>query len=196
MSRFFDNRGVGAALTEHMKSLLVTIVICGCQPVSQVGNQLDATTDTPIAHTCDGTSDAFVFSGASDFVAYDFGFTTVGGKVVGIAGSGLNADLLSLNLTNFTFDLEALGEHDVATQNLTSLRIPYNPASNGHTCDPGNTVCHGFFAQSGTYTINAVHPRYQATFTLSDLKDRTDNTSPPGGAIAGTITGCVDKANP
>ncbi|MEP6860274.1 MAG: hypothetical protein ABJE66_06630 [Deltaproteobacteria bacterium] len=180
-----------------MKRLLLTIAICGCQPVSQVGSQRDATTtDTPIAHACDGTHDDFVFSGASDFVAYDFGFTTLGGKIVGIAGSGLNADILSFNLTKFTFDLEALGDHDVATQNLTSLHMPYDPASNGHTCDPGNTVCHGFYAQSGTYTVNAVHPRYQATFTLSNLKDRTDNTSPPGAAIAGTLTGCVDKANP
>ncbi len=196
MKRFFDNRGVGAPLTGHMKSLFV-MIICGCQAVSQVGSQVDSNTDTPIAHTCDGTSDGFVFSGANyDFVAYDFNFVTSGGKVVGIAGSGLNADLLSFNLTKFTFDLEALGDHDVATQNLTSLHMPYDPASTGHTCDPGNTVCHGFYAQGGTYTANAVHPRYQATFTLSNLHDRTDNTSPPGAAIAGTITGCIDKANP
>lgn len=176
-----------------MKRFLLAFVVCGCQPTSSVGTE---GSDAPIAHTCDGASDAFVFSGTAEFVAYDFGLVTSGGKVVGMAGSATNADLLSFNLTNFTLELETLGDHDVAAEHLTSLRMPYDPASNGHTCDPGNSVCHGFYAEAGTYTVLAVHPRYQATFTLSNLLDRTDNSSPPGAPLTGTITGCVDKANP
>ena len=191
----FHNRDVVSPLTRHMKRFLISIALCGCEPVSQVGNQLTST-DAAIANTCNGTDDAFVFSGAAEFVAYDFGLVRSAGRVVGMTGSALNADLLSFNLTKLTFELEAVGDHDVATQNITSLRMPFDAASTGHTCDAGNIVCHGFFAQSGTYTVTSVHPRYQATFTLSDLHDRTDNFSPPGAAFAGTITGCVDKANP
>jgi hypothetical protein len=177
-----------------MKSLFVTIVITGCQPVSQVGAQTDAvpvTADAPIDNTCNGTGDSFVYAGAvTAFQAYDFGLVTSNGHVVGFAGSALNADVLAFN-TRGLAELETIGDHDVAAENITALRAPFNVS-----CDTGNLVCHGFYAQAGTYTVHAAHPRYQATFTLSDLFERTDNSSPPGAQIAGTITGCVDKANP
>ena len=191
----FDNRSVGAPLTRHMKSLFVPLVLYGCQPVSQVGAQSDATiTTNPDApstpNTCNGTGDSWVYSGAIAFEAYDFGMVTFGGKVVGFAGSALNSDVLSFDTRPLT-ELETLADHDIAVQNITALRAPFDVS-----CDTGNTLCHGFFAQAGTYTVHAVHPRYQATFTLTNLFERTDNSGPPGAAIAGTITGCVDKANP
>ena len=176
-----------------MKSLVISLVLCGCQPVSQVGERSDATLgsdDAPIANTCSGTGDSFVYSGAFAFEAYDFGMVTSGGKVVGLAGSALNTDLLAFNTRPIT-ELETLGDHDIAVQNITALRAPFD-----QSCDTGNSVCHGFYAQAGTYTVHAVHPRYQATFTLSNLFERSDNSGPPGASIAGTITGCVDKANP
>lgn len=170
-----------------MKRILL-LALLGCQPASHVGMQ--GGPDASSA-TCDGTSDAFAFSGAvTTFDAFDFGLVTLGGKVVGMAGSATNTDVLSFNSLPLT-ELETLGDHDVATQNITSLRAPFN-----HSCDTGNTVCHGFFAHAGTYKVTAVHPRYQATFTLTDLFERTDNSDQPGAAIAGSITGCVDKANP
>jgi hypothetical protein len=139
-----------------------------------------------------------LFSGAvPDLVSHDFGFFTTGpgNQINGIGGRATNTDVISFGTNVFGAELETLGDHDVTVQNIDSIRSPYAP-SNLHTCDPGNTVCHGFFAHAGTYTVHAVHPRYQATFTLSDLYDRSDNTSPPGAPLAGTITGCVDKANP
>ena len=177
-----------------MKSLFLTLVIAGCQPVSHVGDQVDAmpgTADAPIANTCNGTGDSFVYTGAiTAFQAYDFGMVTSNGQVIGLAGSALNTDVLAFNTRPFA-EIETIGDHDVAAENITALRAPFN-----QSCDTGNTVCHGFYAQGGTYTVHALHPRYQVTFTLSNLFERTDNSSPPGAAIAGSITGCVDKANP
>jgi hypothetical protein len=176
-----------------MKSLLL-IVICGCEPLSQVGAQNDAQPAgdaAAIANTCGGTGDSFVYSGAVEaFQAYDFGMVTSNGLVVGFAGSALDADVLAFN-TRQLAEIDSVGDHDVATENITGLRAPFNVS-----CDVGNTVCHGFYAQAGTFTVHATHPRYQATFALSNLFERTDNSSPPGTAIAGSITGCVDKVNP
>jgi hypothetical protein len=169
------------------------VALAGCEPISQVGAQSDAGAsdhDAEIANTCDGTGDAFVFSGAVAFQAYDFGMITSNGQIVGLAGSALNTDVMTFNSHALT-ELETAGPHDVAVQNITSLRAPFD-----QSCDTGNTVCHGFFAHAGTYTVHAVHPRYQVTFTLSDLYERSDNASPPGAAIAGSISGCIDKANP
>jgi len=166
---------------------IVLLALMGCEPTSHVGSQGP---DGPLAD-CTGPNDAFAFSGAiPTFQAYDFGLVTSGGNVVGMAGSALNTDVLAFNTLPLT-ELSTLGDHDIATQNITSLRAPFN-----HSCDTGNTVCHGFFAHGGTYSVTAVHPRYQATFTLTDLFERTDNTANLGAPIAGTITGCVDKANP
>jgi hypothetical protein len=174
-----------------MNRFLVCLALAGCEPVSQVGAQSDAGShDATSANTCDGTGDAFTFSGPLAFDAYDFGMITSGGQVVGLAGSAFNADVMSF-ATRPLSELETAGAHDIAVQNLTALRAPFD-----QSCDTGNTVCHGFFAHAGTYTVHAVHPRYQATFTLSDLYERSDNFGPAGAAIAGTITGCIDKANP
>lgn len=177
-----------------MKSLLVTLAIVGCQPISQVGVQTDAmpgSADAAIANTCNGSGDSFVYTGAiTAFQAYDFGLVTSSQQIVGLAGSALNTDVLAFNTNPFA-ELETLGDHDIATENIQALRAPFN-----QSCDTGNTVCHGFFAHAGTYTVHALHPRYQVTFTLSSLFERTDNFGPPGAAIVGTITGCIDKANP
>ena len=178
-----------------MKRLVIWITLGGCSPMSQVGTQADASVDhgadAAPADICNGTEDAFVFSGAiPTFEAYDFGLVTSGGHVVGMGGSAPNTDVLSFN-TLLLEELDTLGDHDIAVENLQALRAPFN-----QSCDTGNTVCHGFFADAGTYTVHALHPRYQATFTLSDLYERSDNTGPRGAAIAGTIAGCVDKANP
>ena len=179
-----------------MKRFLVLITIAGCSPTSQVGAETDAAVDpgadaATVHNTCNGTADTFMFSGPiTPFEAYDFGLVTSAGKVIGMAGSAFNTDVLSFNTKVFK-ELDTVGDHDVATENIMALRAPFN-----YSCETGNTMCHGFFANAGTYTVHALHPRYQATFTLSDLYERSDNSGPPGPAIAGTITGCVDKANP
>ena len=170
------------------------MIVAGCSPVSQVGAQVDgsatAGSDAAIANTCTGTGDSFSYAGAFAFEAFDFGMITSGGKDVGIAGSATNTDLLSFNTTPLA-ELDALGDHDVAVTHITALRAPFMAS-----CDTGNTVCHGFFAHAGTFTVQAVHPRYQARFTLTNLFARVDNSGPEGAAIAGDITGCIDKANP
>ncbi len=170
-----------------MKRLLVSILIGGCSPVSQIGAQVDGSLAT---NTCNGTGDAFTYAGAFTFDAYDFGMVTSAGKIVGLAGSATNADLLAFNTTPLG-EIETLGDHDVAARHLTALRGPAMAQ-----CDTGNTVCHGYFAHAGTLTVHALHPRYQVTFTLSELFERVDNSGPEGSAIAGSITGCIDKANP
>jgi hypothetical protein len=178
-----------------MKSLWIPIFLAGCSPESEVGAQLDAATQQPAdapgaVNSCGGTGNTLTYSGAVSFDAYDFGMVTSNSIIVGFAASSLNADVLTFNSRTLT-DLQALGDHDIATNNLTAMRGPFNTE-----CSTGNTVCHGFYADAGTYTVHAVHPRYQVTFTISNLFDRTDNESGPGAAIAGSITGCVDKDNP
>ena len=61
---------------------------------------------------------------------------------------------------------------------------------------PLKKICSGFYAQSGTFTVIQIHPRYQATFALGDLYERRDNSGANGAAMTGTITGCIDKENP
>ena len=171
-----------------MKPILASILLAAC------GNSAadDTATDAPAAATCNGTGDHFVLTGPIAVESTSFGLVTVNAKVTGIAGAMPNTDLVAFSVRSaLAADLDALGDHDVATQNIMELRAPFNTS-----CDAGNTVCHGFFATAGTITVAQVHPRYQATVTLTNLFERSDNSGPPGAAIAGTITGCVDKANP
>jgi hypothetical protein len=169
-----------------MKPILVTLLLAACS------NSADDTATDAAVSTCTGGGDHFVMTGAIAADSVSFGLVTVNSKVTGIAGAAANTDLIAFSVRSaLSADLDALGDHDIATQNIMELRAPFNTS-----CDTGNTVCHGFFAQAGTLTVAAVHPRYQATFTLSNLFERSDNSGPPGAAIAGAIAGCVDKANP
>jgi hypothetical protein len=148
--------------------------------------------DAPVDTSCGGGADHFAFTGAMSVDSPSFGFVTVNSKVAGVAGAASSGEIVSFGPRHILdVDLEALGDHDVAVANFMELRGPYNMS-----CDTGNTVCNGFYAQAGTYTVLSVHPRYHATFTLSALQERHDNSGTPGPAMAGSITGCVDKANP
>jgi hypothetical protein len=55
-----------------------------------------------------------------------------------------------------------------------------------------DTPCPGWYAFAGAYHVISVHPRYRATFTLTDLRARQYASDPPGDPIDGTIVGCVD----
>ncbi len=177
----------GAMKHAHLFLMSIGLALPACS-----GESTDAVgPDAAAASDCDGTSDQFAFTGAISAEHVSFGFTKSNGKIVGTGGAAHNSDLIAFNLRDLQFELETLGDHDVAVENLTALRGPL-----GASCEAGNTVCHGFFALAGTFTVEQVIPRYRARFTLSDLRERNDNFSPPGAAIAGTIAGCIDKSNP
>jgi hypothetical protein len=177
-----------------MRNINASWLLTACFALTAcAGDSDDASgADDEVPDVCDGTADRFVYVGAVEADHVDFGFTTVNGKIVGTGGAAQNRDLIAFTLRDpATYDLESLGDHDVALQNITALRAPL-----GATCETGNTQCRGFFALAGTYTVLEVHPRYRATFEISDLYERTDNFGPPGAAIEGTIRGCIDKTNP
>lgn len=146
--------------------------------------------DAPASAECGsgGTYGHVVLHGAFELVAFDAGPVTVSDKIVGVAGSTDGPDLFGLNLVDVIHgDLAALGDHDISARNLKYLKWPYGQAS---TCAPG--PCTGFFASSGTLTVTAIAPRYQATFTLGDLHAHDDETNTMGAPLAGTVTGCID----
>jgi hypothetical protein len=136
---------------------------------------------------CAGDADRILIDGAYSFVHGSPGLVTIDGKVIGVSGAipGQPPKTYSFVIRDIAAgDLDTVGAHDVAAQNLKFLEQP----SGG--CDTGG--CTGFFAKAGTYTVTESAPRYRATFTLSDLAARTDATDTEGPALAGTITGCIN----
>lgn len=168
------------------------LVACGSNQPGSNSPDAAGSPDGAVDPTCGSGGDRFVFGGAMSVDSPSFGFVTVNSKVAGVAGAASPGELVSFGPRHIIgVDLEVLGDHDVAIENFMELRAPLNAM-----CEAGNTVCNGFYALAGTYTVLEVHPRYRATFMLSSLQERHDNTGMPGAAIAGSITGCVDKANP
>ena len=164
------------------------LAACGSNTPNGDSPDAAAVVDT----SCGGGTDHFAFTGAVTVDSPSFGFITVNQKVNGVAGATQASEVMSFAPRHIiNVDLEVLGAHDVAVENFMELVAPLNAS-----CDTGTFDCTGFYATAGTYTVLSVHPRYHATFTLSSLFERHDNSGVPGPAMAGSITGCVDKANP
>ena len=158
-------------------ALLGVLVACG-------GDKHDSTDAPQNTAECDGTSDRFLMTGPIAVDTNNFGFVTVGGKIAGLGGSA-STDVVSFVLRNgVANDLES--DRDVANANLMYFREPL----------AGCGDCTGFYALAGSYHVVSLAPRYEATFTLSDLHERHAAQDPPGASIAGTITGCVNHAPP
>jgi hypothetical protein len=187
-------------MTSSPRSIALVLLLAACEHDSNVGSSVDAppstgdaALDAPAqAGTCTPGSDRLVLDGAFLVDTQSIAPVTVSGKVAGFGGlhAGNSASLLVRN--TFTQDLDALGDHDVATTNLKYLEQPQGVDC---TTEPAGT-CKGFFALAGTFTVTALQPRYQATFTLTDLREHHDITDQLGPVIAGTITGCVDVQGP
>jgi hypothetical protein len=91
---------------------------------------------------------------------------------------------------------------DVSDGNLGELRsydvsrYPYNMRYGqidvGSDCESGS--CSGFIAFDGMLTVTQLTPTYEATFSLSALRDGAQHE--PGAPLEGTVTGCISVPNP
>lgn len=189
-------------MSSSLRIFAVSIVslLAACEHDSTVGSQVDApgaTGDGAIdgvtqPGTCILGNDRLLFGGPFVVDTMTVAYVTISDKVVGVAAQQ-SGKTLSFTVRNaLTQNLDTIGDHDVATTNLKHLEIP-----SGADCDtdpPG--TCNGFFALAGTFSVTQIQPRYRATFILTDLRERHDNTNVLGPAIAGTITGCLDVQAP
>jgi hypothetical protein len=180
-------------------AVLVGAAACGSNTPGNSGEE-PAAVDAP-AESSDAAVDALlalcaggdqmVLAGAWSLDTKALAVITVAGKATGINGSHMEGGFFLFSTRSLVgLDLEALGTHDISAKNLKYLQKP-----NGASCATPGT-CAGFFATGGSYTVGQVHPRYQATFTLTDLFQHNDSGDTPGAPIAGTITGCVDVMFP
>jgi hypothetical protein len=169
-------------------AMMLALAACGGNSSPASPDAPAGSIDAPASATCAG-GDHFVLRGAFALDTVNFNFVTSGGRIAGVGGS-VNGDLVAFGLRSFVTPPDLESDHDIAITNLKELRQPLNSSCN----TPG--TCSGFYALAGTYHVSSVHPRYSATFTLSDLRERHTATDPPGAPIAGTITGCIDLANP
>ena len=82
-----------------------------------------------------------------------------------------------------------VGTYDVADRPMKYLEgLADDACTEAEPCD-------GFIAQGGTVDVLSLAP-FQATFSLSALTEATTATDgPPGPAIGGTVTGCLNTAN-
>src|SRR5262249_1996725 len=107
-------------------------------------------------------------------------------RITGFNGAA-DDDVIALSLRDYIhFDLET--DRDVAIANLKYFRVPLAGCSLG--------TCSGFYALAGSYRVTALHPGYQATFSLDDLHEHRAPTDEPGAAIPGSVDGCIDLASP
>lgn len=145
----------------------------------------------PLADCATGT-ERLAITGAYKLDTQSAAPVTREGSVIGL--NGLHAsNIYAFSVRNaITQDVGTVGTYDLSTTNLKHLEFPA-----GTDCDtaPAGT-CKGFFALAGTFVVKSVQPRYRATFTLTDLRERTTSGGAPGAAIAGTATGCLDVAAP
>jgi hypothetical protein len=171
-------------------ALVIVPLLAACEHDSNVGTEVDA----PAANngTCPLGSDRLVIDGAFTVDTQTIGFVTVAGKVIGVAGQHAGKTIGFTVRDALGDDLDALGDHDVATKNMKHLESP--PGTECETAPIG--TCRGFFALAGTFTVSQVQPRYRATFTLTELHERHDSTDQLGAPIAGTVTGCLDVQAP
>ncbi|MBS1122530.1 MAG: hypothetical protein H6Q90_4758 [Deltaproteobacteria bacterium] len=181
-------------------AIAVAWLLAGCEHDSNVGSTVDAAQSTadssidgpPQSGACTPGNDRLLMNGAFVLDTQTITYVTVGGKVAGFGGPH-GGDTVSFSVRSaLTQDLDALGDHDVATTNMKFLEQP-----TGVDCStaPAGT-CNGFFALAGTFTVTQIQPRYRATFTLTDLREHHDITDQLGAPIAGTVTGCLDVQGP
>lgn len=137
---------------------------------------------------CDG-GDRFVLDGAFAIDSEELGPVTVEDKVAGFMGAAGGGNIFSLTKRHVPLDgdFDEVGVHDIAGVHVKYLEFPFNS-----DCSVSGT-CHGFFALAGTVEVLEVSPRFRATFSLTELVERSDNTDEQGAPIAGTVTGCVDS---
>lgn len=172
------------------KTLLIASLLAACEHDSNVGTEVDASTDGGSVAMCSPGSDRLVIGGAFSIDTQQIANVTVSGKVVGVGGQHAGNTVAFSVRNTLTDDVGTLGAHDVSTTNMKQLEVPP-----GGDCSQAG-ACTGFFALSGTFTVLEVQPRYRATFTLGDLFERHDDSNTPGPALAGTVAGCIDVAAP
>lgn len=176
-------------MTTSLRFALIALSLAACNHDSTVGTDIDGgVTDGAQTGTCASGNDRLVMTGAYTLDTTAAAPVTRDGIVIGLAGQVAGRVYSLVVRDALTQDLGTVGTFDVATTNLKHLETPP-----GTDCDvaPAGT-CKGFFALSGTFVVESVSPRYRATFTLGDLRERTTNGNTPGAAIAGTATGCLD----
>lgn len=173
-------------------TLLVALSACGdTEPSTATPDAATPTADAPASvGDCSGGGDQFVLSGPVSIESSSLGPVTVEGKVAGFSGATSSGRIFTFTKRHVPLDgdFESVGSHDVTTEPIKFLDKPFEG-----DCSTAADGCSGFFALAGTVTVTAIAPRFVATFELTDLYARSDNSDAPGPAIAGTITGCVDS---
>lgn len=165
------------------RSLFVFLAACGSDP-HQAPDAPTAMPDAPAAASPCTAGHELELHGAFEAISPSAGVVTIDGKASGVAG-GASGDVVTFAIREWHPGIDLETDRDVADVNLAYLREPYMGS-----CAP--TPCEGFYAFSGTFHVLALHPRYQATFVLGDLRARHTATDAPGDAIAGSVTGCID----
>jgi len=176
--------------------VVMSLSLAACGDPAAVGpdaptSTADAALDAVTAACLPGT-DRLSLHGAFEVETSSVAYVTSAGKIIGVGGVTAGKSFAFSVRDVVHADVDTLGDHDVAATNLKFLEM--TPGSDCATAPAGS--CTGFFALAGTYTVIEVQPRYRATFTLSDLSERHDNTNQAGAPLAGTITGCLDVAAP
>jgi hypothetical protein len=162
----------------------ISLAACGGTDPGPSGQQVDATvpdTDSASAGPC--TDESFQLHGAIELVTDSAGTSTSDGKIAGVAGRSSPGRFYSFNARSILATLDTVGTYDVSTVNLKYFEQPMGGCGDG--------TCVGFYAMAGTYEVTSTQPMYRATFTLSDLRERSEAGSTPGPSMQGTITGCV-----
>ena len=174
--------------------VVMSLSLAACGDPASVGPDAPATTADAaldaVASACSPTIDRLSLRGAFEVETSSVAYVTSAGKVVGVAGVVAGKSFAFSVRDVVHADVDALGDHDVAATNLKFLEM-----TPGSDCSTAGS-CTGFFALAGTYTVLEVQPRYRATFSLSDLSERHDNTNQAGAPLPGTISGCLDVAAP
>jgi hypothetical protein len=180
--------------------LLLSIAACGSDGADDTsssggsGAGASAATDDPDPAGCSATGIRFTMTGAAQSTSVDAEL---------IAWDGVVPDVLGVEGTTregvpFLF----MRAGDVSDGNLGEVRsydvsrYPYNMRYGqidvGSDCESGS--CSGFIAFDGTLTVTQLTPTYEATFSLSALRDGAQRE--PGAPLDGTVTGCMSVPNP
>jgi hypothetical protein len=177
--------------TTLSRLVLGCLLLVACSDPTSEHEQPDASpssVDAPAQQNVTCTGESFQLQGAMSLVTASASTVTVGGHVSGVAGSAGPNRVYALNAhLAASGTIDAVGTYDVSLLKLQYLDQPFDGCSSG--------PCTGFFAMAGEYNVIETQPMYRASFTLRDLHERENSSSPPGAAIAGEITGCVSAPN-
>jgi hypothetical protein len=175
------------AIRSRCVGVFAILTAVGCTQPDAAMDEPDAAVQMPDAAEAavDCVDEEIELHGPVSLATRSAATVTSGGKIAGVNGSAGANRLYVLNVRPTAGkDLDAVGTYDVAMVPLQYLDQPLGGCS-------GAAACIGFFALAGTIEVTAVQPRFRATFTLRDLRERADSNSSPGAAIPGEITGCV-----